>query len=80
YSSTGWDSKEYDKVIKKLESTADPAERRALVLEGEQMLLDDGTAIFFCYPLMNFVMKDTVSGLESTPADYYWVNENTCID
>lgn len=79
YSTTGWDSTEYDKLMSKLESTADPAERRSLVMEAEQLLLDDGTAIFFCYPMMNFVMKDTVSGLESTPADYYWVDENTAI-
>lgn len=80
YSTTGWDSKEYDKLMAKLEVTADPAERRSLVMEAEQLLLDDGTAIFFCYPLMNFVMKDSVTGLESTPADYYWVNENTAIE
>lgn len=80
YSTTGWDSKEYDKIMEKLEKTADPADRRSLVMEAEQMLLDDGTAIFFCYPLMNFVMKDTVTGLESTPADYYWVNETTYME
>ena len=50
-----------------------------LVKEAEQILLDDSVCIYYCYPVMNFVTKSTVSGITSTPADFYWVSEATDI-
>jgi len=29
--------------------------------------------------LMNFVTKKNVTGIESSPSDYYWVSEETAI-
>lgn len=75
----GWKNKKFDSVMDTLHVTADPNERTELVKEAEQILLDETVCIYFCYPVMNFVMKSNVSGITSTPADYYWVNEDTVI-
>jgi len=60
--------------------SADPKQRKDLIKQAEQVLLNDGAAIYFCYPIMNFVMKKHVDGINSTPADFYWVDENTTVN
>ena len=76
----GWDNTEFEAILSELETTADSDTRAELVKEAEQILLDDAVCIFYCYPLMNFVMTDNVTGLESTTADYYWVSAETDIN
>jgi peptide/nickel transport system substrate-binding protein len=79
YSTTGWNNPEFEKLLSQLGKASDPAERREIVIKAEQLLLDDAVCIFYCYPLMNFVTKSNVTGIECTPADYYWVSEATQI-
>ncbi len=79
YNATGYDSAEFNDLMKKVHVTADPDERKDLVKQAEQILLDDAVAIYFCYPIMNFVTKSNVENVYSTPADFYWVDENTDI-
>lgn len=79
YNATGYTSEKFNSLMKQVHITADAAQRRALVKEAEQVLLDDAVAIYFCYPIMNFVMRSNVSNVYSTPADFYWVDENTDI-
>lgn len=79
YASYGWENKEFDSIMDTLTITADPQKRIDLVKQGEQILLDDAVCIYYCYPLMNFTMKKNVSGITSTPADYYWVSAETDI-
>lgn len=76
----GWSNKQFDSIMDTLHETADPGERTELVKEAEQILLDETVCIYFCYPIMNFVMKSNVSGITSTPADYYWVSEDTTVE
>ena len=80
YSTTGWHNDQFESILSELSVTADATKRKELVKEAEQILLDDAVCIFYCYPLMNFVTKSNVSGVLSTPADYYWVDENTRIN
>lgn len=79
YASYGWENETFNGLMDTLTVTADPKERRALVMEAEQILLDEAVFIAYCYPIMNFTMKSNVTGITSTPADYYWVNEKTDI-
>ncbi len=79
YASFGWSNTAFDGILDSLTATADPTERIGLVMQAEQILLDDAVYISYCYPLMNFVMKDNVTGITSTPADYYWVSAATDI-
>lgn len=79
YNSFGYSSEEFDAVLSELAVTADPDRRIELVKEAEQILLDDSVCIYYCYPVMNFVTKSNVSWITSTPADFYWVSEHTCL-
>lgn len=80
YNSYGYSSAEFDSILNQLSATADADKRVELVKQAEQVLMDDSVCIYFCYPVMNFVMKNNVSGVNSTPADFYWVGENTAIE
>ncbi|MBQ8304946.1 MAG: ABC transporter substrate-binding protein [Blautia sp.] len=79
YASYGWSNPDFDGLMDTIHVTTDPAERVKLIKEAEQILLDEAVCIYFCYPIMNFSMHDGVSGIYSTPADYYWVSEETDI-
>ena len=77
YNASGYSSVEFDAIMDELTVTADPEQRVELVKEAEQILMDDSVCIYYCYPIMNFVTKSSVSGITSTPADFYWVSEDT---
>ena len=77
YSTSGWNNTEFNSLLDQLSLTVDQEERKEITKEAEQLLLDDGVCIFYCYPLMNFVTKSNISGISCTPADYYWVSEDT---
>ena len=77
YNASGYSSAEFDAIMDELTVTADPEQRVELVKEAEQILMDDSVCIYYCYPIMNFVTKSSVSGITSTPADFYWVSEDT---
>lgn len=79
YAQYGWKNEQFDALLDELTVTADADQRFVLVKQAEQILLDDAVCIYYCYPLMNFVMKSNVSGITSTPADYYWVSKDTDI-
>ena len=79
YNATGYDSKEFNDLMDQVSVTADPEQRKELVKQAEQVLLDDAAAIYYCYPSINFVMKKNVTNIYATPADFYWVNEKTDI-
>ena len=75
----GWDNAEFTAIMDELSVTAGTEAREALVTQASQILLDDAVCMFFCYPVINFTMRSNVTGLEQTPADYYWVNETTTV-
>ncbi len=77
YNSCGYSSDAFDSILDALSVTSDEDERVGLIKEAEQILMDDTVCIYYCYPIMNFVMKANVTGITSTPADYYWINAQT---
>lgn len=80
YNATGYDSAAFNRLMKEVHVTADPEQRKDLVKQAEQVLLDDAVAIYYCYPIMNFVMQNGVENVYSNAADFYWVDENTDIN
>ena len=68
-------SKEFNSLITELSSTFDTDKRLEIIKNAEQVLVNDATAIYYCDPVMNIVSKSSVTGFESTPADYYWLTE-----
>lgn len=77
YNASGYSSEKLDSILETLRATADSERRVELVKQAEQILLDDSVCIYYYYPIMNFVTKKNVSGITCTPADFYWVNQNT---
>ncbi|WP_097005949.1 ABC transporter substrate-binding protein [Lacrimispora amygdalina] len=80
YNATGYNNEEFNALMDQVHVAADPELRKDLTRQAEQILLNDAAAIYFCYPVMNFVMKNQVDGIDSTPADFYWVDENTSVN
>lgn len=79
YNATGYKSEKFNSLMKQVHVTADPDQRKDLVKQAEQVLLDDAVAIYFCYPIMNFVLQKGVQNVYSTPADFYWIDEKTTV-
>jgi peptide/nickel transport system substrate-binding protein len=79
YNASGYDSADFNDLMDKVSVTADPDERKDLVKQAEQILLNDAAVIPYCYPVINFVMKKNVTNICAAPADFYWVDENTDI-
>ena len=77
YNRSGYSNPEVDRLFTELNGTFDLNKRTALIKEIEQHLMDDSCAIYFCYPLMNFVTKKNVTGVTSHTSDYYWVSKDT---
>ncbi|MCD8021135.1 MAG: ABC transporter substrate-binding protein [Clostridiales bacterium] len=76
YNTFGYSNETFDSIMETLSDTFDTEERKQLIVEAQQILMDDACCIYFCYPIMNLVSKDEVTGFVSNPADYYWLTEN----
>lgn len=72
---TGYSNPEFDALSDQLAVEFDPAKRRELMIKMQQILLNDGVALFFGYPKTNMVSKSSVAGAEIKPADYYWLTD-----
>lgn len=79
YNATGYESQEFNDLMKKVSVTSDTDQRKDLVKQAEQVLLNDAVAVYYCYPSINFVTKKNVKNVYATPADFYWVDEKTDI-
>ena len=47
--------------------------RRQLMIQAQQILLDDGAALFLGYPQTNIVSSKSLEGVKMYPSDYYWI-------
>ena len=54
----------------------DKSKRRSLVIEAQQILLDDGAALFLGYAKANIVNKNWLTNVVMYPTDYYWLTKN----
>lgn len=76
--STGYSNPQYDALSDKLSVEFDPAKRREYMIQMQQILLDDGAALFFGYPKTNMVSKAGLANANIFPADYYWLTKDVC--
>ena len=70
---SGYSNPSYDALCAALAVEFDPAKRRQLMIEMQQILLNDGAALFLGYPETNIVSSTRITGAIMHPADYYWV-------
>jgi len=72
---SGYSNPEYDALLNQLNSEFDTAKRRELIIKLQQILLDDGAALFFGYPQTNIINAKYVDGVVMYPSDYYWITK-----
>ena len=70
---SGYSNPQYDAVLEQLSMEFDKTKRRDLIIELQQILLNDGAALFFGYPQTNIINAKYVSGVKMYPSDYYWI-------
>ena len=70
---SGYSNPEYDAKLEQLSMEFDKDKRRELMIELQQILLNDGAALFFGYPQTNIINAKYVDGVKMYPSDYYWI-------
>lgn len=70
---SGYSNPVYDAKLAEMGKTFDPAKRRQLGIELQQILLNDGAALFLGYPETNMISSTKIQGAIMHPADYYWL-------
>lgn len=79
YNQYGYSNSKVDDLIRSLENVFDPEERTRIEKEISVKLMDDACCAFFSYPTIFIAAKNNISGLECTPADYYWITKDITI-
>ena len=70
----GYVNEEYDALYEKLTATFDNNERRDIIQQMQQILIDDAVAIVHGYYNSSMIAKNaTIGGAAIHTADYYWI-------
>ena len=51
----------------------DKEKRRQLIIQAQQLIMNDGAALFLGYPQTNIVSNKALTGVHMFPSDYYWI-------
>ncbi len=70
---SGYSNPEYDAVLDQLSVEFDKDKRRELIIKAQQILLNDGAALFLGYPQTNIIYNKSLDGVVMYPSDYYWL-------
>lgn len=73
---SGYSNPTYDAKLAEMAASFDPAKRRRLAIELQQILLDDSAALFLGYPKTNIVNAGYLDNVEMFPSDYYWITSD----
>jgi len=72
---SGYSNPQYDALWDQLEGEFDPAKRRDLIINMQQILMDDAATIIYGYPITNLVSSTKLKGAIMHPSDYYWLTD-----
>lgn len=70
---SGYSNPELDKVFDQLSAEFDKEKRRQLIIQAQQLIMNDGAALFLGYPQTNIVSNKALTGVHMFPSDYYWI-------
>ena len=70
---SGYSNPAYDAKCAELAVEFDPAKRRQIMIDMQQILLNDAAGLFLGYPETNIVSSTKITGAIMHPADYYWI-------
>ena len=66
-----------DELLDRLAVEFDLAERRQIIIDVQQLIINDAASIFFAYPETNIIYNNKmVRGVKMVPSDYYWLTKN----
>lgn len=75
----GYSNKQVDELLDKLSMEFDEDTRRDLIIQIQQLIMDDATAIFFGYETTYLFSDSNVTGLTMYPMDYYWLTKDVAL-
>ena len=70
---SGYSNPQVDQLLDAAETEFDPAKRRDYAIQIQQLLMNDGAALFLGYPKTNIVFGSYLKGAVMYPSDYYWI-------
>lgn len=70
---SGYSNPELDGVFARLAAEFDKDKRRQLIIQAQQIIMNDGAALFLGYPMTNIVSSRSLKGVHMFPSDYYWI-------
>lgn len=70
---SGYSNPAADAKFNELAVEFDKDKRRQLIIDIQQILLNDGAALFLGYPQTNIVSSKALDGVKMYPSDYYWI-------
>ena len=73
---SGYSNPEVDAKLDALNVEFDPAKRRQLIIDIEQLYLNDAASLFLGYPYTNIVSSKKIKNAIMHPADYYWITKD----
>ena len=76
---TGYSSKEFEDVMKKLDATGDQQEMIKLAVEAQDILKKDRPVLFLVDPVWYVGLSDKVKDYEVWGADYYIVRADLTV-
>jgi ABC-type oligopeptide transport system substrate-binding subunit len=69
---TGYANKDYDALVKQVETTMDDEQRTTLINKAEQKLLDDQVIIPIYHYVSRHLVKPYIKGYKSNPLDHHY--------
>lgn len=71
----GYQNKEVDALLDKLASTFDSKDRKDIIIDIQQHIMDDAATVFFGYETTYLFSRSNVTGVKMYPMDYYWLTD-----
>ena len=73
---SGYSNPKFDAIMDQLAVEFDKSKRQSLIIEAQQILLNDGAALFLGYPKTNLVNNKWLTNVVMYPTDYYWLTKD----
>lgn len=70
---SGYSNPQVDQLLEAATVEFDSAKRREYAIQIQQLLMNDGAALFFGYPKTNIVNAKYLNNVVMYPSDYYWI-------
>lgn len=70
---SGYSNASVDADLNTLTTAFNTEERRQLIINIQQTLMNTAASLFLGYPKTNMVSSKAITGVKMMPADYYWI-------